>query len=123
MKRNNEFSHIPEINAVAEWLYTTAAGAEHPDCALTLENFAFQVGEILTKPAPCRFRLHFSPHTAIVEIKPSGDKAPGEIDVWDQVTINGVGCGNRCGGRDVYAAMVRPFLGCGHDEQSAQGRE
>jgi hypothetical protein len=111
MKRDNQFSHIPEINAVAERLYTTAAGADRTDYGIPVENFAYHVGEIMSQPAPTTFTLHFGgPYAATVEIKPSGDKPAGVVDVWDQVTINGVGCGNRCGGRTVYTAMVRPYL-------------
>jgi hypothetical protein len=59
MKRDNQFSHIPEINEIAQRLYTTAAGADRTDYGIPVENFAYHVGEIMSQPAPTTFTLHF----------------------------------------------------------------
>lgn len=37
-------------------------------------------------------------------------KDANKVDVWDQVEIDGVWCGNRCGGRDELARRFAPVF-------------
>jgi hypothetical protein len=66
---------------------------------MSIQNFAYYVSEIMTmKPGTCRLPVSETQSVEIV-IKGVGD-------VWDSVYIDRVWCGNRCGGREVFATLV-----------------
>lgn len=107
----NRFSHEEQVNEMAERLYRSVLGGSIPvgERGLSIDNFAFHIGLIMSEPAPAEFGLHFGGGRVEVEIR----RAPlseSEGPVWDQVTLNGVHVGNRCGARQVYSAIVKPFL-------------
>ena len=83
-------------------------------------TFAHHCGCIMTDPAPTKFTCGVGYMTdtneervilAEIKIVRSHMSEPGtNPDVWDQVTVNGEHCGNRCGGREQYAKLMAPLL-------------
>lgn len=108
----NRFSQDKDINSTAELLYEAGIG----DCiseggiGLSIDNFAYHIGLIMSEPAPAKFNLWYGgENRARIEIR-AGSLSGSEGSVWDQVFIDGVSCGNRCGGRQVYTALATPFI-------------
>jgi len=105
------FSGDDALDAEAEALYQApmGSGLQPGEVGLSVENYAQNVADIMATPAPAKFTLHYTTNrAALVTIEPEGDD--NGVDVWDQVTINGVHCGNRCGGRQVFTAMAFPYI-------------
>lgn len=108
MAHRNRFSSFDNLNACAEALYAAALGERHSAQApgITLDTFADWAGQIAAAPAPATLKFWLTSHIPLtVEIAPRGADP-----VWDQVTINGQVCGNRCGGRQVFTVLAAPYL-------------
>jgi hypothetical protein len=72
---------------------------------MRLSIFAQHVASIMGNKAPDHFVL--SPCDGVladVVIEPTKSDLVG--DVWDEVTINGVACGNRIGGIQYFTQLV-----------------
>lgn len=110
---NNRFSGGTLVNDAAEALYQAkmGSGLAPGEWGLGIEQFASCVSDIMTTPAPARFSIYYaSNRVAVISVdRPHAPEGPTP-NVWDHVTINGVRCGNRCGGRAIFTAMVFPFL-------------
>lgn len=79
-----------------------------------LETLAYHTAAIRTDPAHMMIGCGISngKRTIVckITITPAHGNPRESTDVWDQVTINGVACGNRCGGANEYARIMAPLF-------------
>lgn len=107
--KNNRFSHEENVDKLAESLYGAKIGEKLVHLSgdgISLEAFGEFCGQIMSTPAPCHLRFWICSQL-VADVRVTSGNAE---QVWDQVEINGVSCGNRHGGRQVFTRMALPYV-------------
>ncbi len=109
----NRFSHREDLNSLAEALLTARLGELHTskNPGISIQTFGSWCGEIMSTAAGDRFsRFWLTSELCVTVVVTKLSGSPEGVDIWDQVSINGVSCGNRCGGLQVFTALALPYV-------------